>query len=214
MKTIQIATVLSELNLDRVDWFKTTHKGLFSKPVSQFAEEYEGKTMVAEFEPGILDSYEGEDKLWEVMRSMDESGFWMSNIVIKGSNRIRKGLLKGFSGFERNYMVHLMKTSPGWAEVAYLNSFSTDVFSQRDYLLGWVCASLKRQHGFALELAATGLRRCGDPIFEQLKNHSLQGIRRSYVSVAAYFPLLRWAFRKWRKVITCRPEMVRNAMEQ
>jgi FkbM family methyltransferase len=213
VKTIQIATVLSELNLDRVDWFKTDSQGTDLRLFLSLPTSMREKTMVAEFEPGILDSYEGEDKLWEVMRSMDESGFWMANIVIKGSNRIRKSLLEGFSEFERNNMVHLMKTSPGWAEVAYLNSFSADVFSQRDYLLGWVCASLKGQHGFALELAATGLRRCGDPIFEQLKHHSLQGIRRSYVSFAAYFPLLRRVFRKWRKARACRPAMVRTIEE-
>jgi len=200
VKTIQIATVLRDLALDRVDWFKTDSQGTDLRLFLSLPTEVREKTLVAEFEPGIIDAYEGEDKLWEVMRSMDEHGFWMADITIKGSNRIRKGLLRGFSGFERKYMMHLLKTSPGWVEVTYLNSFSADVFNKRDYLLGWVCASLKGQHGFALEVATSGSQRCSDPIFEELKTHSSRRIRRSYFSIAAYFPLLRRVFRKWKKM--------------
>ena len=56
------------------------------------------------------------------MSCMHERGFWMTDMSVLGSNRIRKDLVNVLTRFERNYMLHLLKKSPGWAEVAYMNS--------------------------------------------------------------------------------------------
>jgi hypothetical protein len=202
VQTIHFATVLNELKLGRVDWFKTDSQGTDLRLFLSLGNSVIQKVLVAEFEPGIIDAYEGEDKLWAVMRSMDERGFWMADIEIKGSNRINKAMLTGFGRFERTYMLHLLKASPGWAEIMYLNSFSEGAFSMRDYLLGWVCASLKQQHGFALELAVAAEERFEDAIFDSLKRYSLRRIRTSYSNVLGYFPLLLRALRKWKRLGT------------
>lgn len=199
-ETMQLATALRELKLDRVDWFKTDSQGTDVRLFQGLGQSLIRRVLIAEFEPGIIDAYHGEDKLWQLMSYMDEQAFWMSDICIKGSNRIRKDLLNGFSRFERDYMVHLLKPSPGWAEVTYLSSFTRDLFSKRDHLLGWVCASTKRQHGFALELATRARVAFDDSVFEELRQRSLHSIRRSYFNFPAYFPLLHRALRRWKKV--------------
>ena len=183
-----------------MDWFKTDSQGTDLRLFQSLGENLIRRVLVAEFEPGIMDAYHGEDKLWQLMSYMDEQSFWMSDIRIKGSNRIRKDLLNGFSHFERDYMIHLLKSSPGWAEVTYLNSFSAGDFSPRDYLLAWVCAFIGRQFGFALELATRAKATCEDPVFENLRKRALQAIRGSYWNLPAYLPLLDRALRKWKKL--------------
>lgn len=200
VETMQIATALRALNLDRVDWFKTDSQGGDLRLFLSLGEPLIRKVMVAEFEPGIIDSYCGEDKLGDLMSSMDARGFWMSDVTIKGSTRVARDASCGLGRFERHYMVHLLKPSPGWGEVTYMNSFSGGEFSRRDYLLGWVCASIQRQHGFALELAAAAARHFEDAIFDELKRDTVRRIRRSYFNLRAYFPLARRAIHKWRRL--------------
>jgi hypothetical protein len=200
VETMQVTTALCELSLDRVDWFKTDSQGGDLRLFLSLGESLIGKVIAAEFEPGIIDAYCGEDKLGILMSSMDTLGFWMSDVTIKGSTRVPRDTECGLGRFERNYMVHLLKSSPGWGEVTYLNSFASAEFSRRDYLLGWVCASILRQHGFALELAAAAARRFKDTLFEELKQDTVRRIRRSYFNLPAYFPLARRAVRKWKRL--------------
>jgi FkbM family methyltransferase len=198
--TTNLQAVLTQLNLDRVDWFKSDSQGIDLRLFLSLGDALVQRVLMAEFEPGVIDAYQGDDKLWTLMSCMHDRGFWMSDMSVLGSNRIRKDLVKCFTQFERNYMVHLLKTSPGWAEVTYMNSFSGNDLGKREYLLGWVCASIKRQYGFALELAVGAKARFADSLFESLQQHSLAAIRRSYLNLPAYLPLFRRAFRRWKRL--------------
>jgi hypothetical protein len=199
VETIQLQTVLDELKIERVDWFKTDSQGTDLRLFQSLGEPRLRRVLVAEFEPGILDSYAGEDKLWQLMASMDNLNFWMAEIEIKGSQRIRKDLLDKFRRFEREYLIHLLRPAPGWAEVTYLNTFSEEDFRLREYLLGWACATIYRQHGFALELVAMARARSSDPILEHLEKHSIRAVRLCYGNLFAYVPLIGRLFRRWRK---------------
>lgn len=200
VETIQMRTALRELNLSRVDWFKTDSQGADLRLFLSLGEPLIRKVMVAEFEPGIIDAYRGEDKLGKLMSTMDTLGFWMSDATIKGSTRMPRNVTNGLGRFERKFMAHLLKASPGWGEVSYLNSFTSTEFNRRDYMLGWVCASMQRQHGFALELATAAVERFGDEIFEELVHGTVRRIRRSYLDLRAYFPLARRAVRRWKRL--------------
>jgi hypothetical protein len=141
--TTNLKNVLTQLNLSRVDWFKTDSQGIDLRLFLSLDDALVQKVLVAEFEPGIIDAYQGDDKLWTLMSSMHELG-------------------------------------------------------KREYLLGWVCASIKRQCGFALELAVGAKTRFADPLFESLQQHSLKAIRRSYLNLPAYLPLFHRALRRWK----------------
>jgi len=71
------------------------------------------------FEPGIIDAYEGEDKLWQLMEFMDGREFWMSDLKIKGSQWLRREVMESSTGVEKRVMARLLKTSPGWGEVHF-----------------------------------------------------------------------------------------------
>jgi FkbM family methyltransferase len=199
VQTIHLQTVLKEQRIEQVDWFKADSQGTDLRLFQDLGQSRMRRVLVAEFEPGILDSYRGEDKLWQLMSSMDSLGFWMSDIEIMGSQRVRKSLMDAFRPFERKYMVHLLKSAPGWAEVAYLNGFADEGFRLREYLLGWVCAAVKGHHGFALELAIKAKERFRDAFCEELEQDSIRSIRRRYWDLLAYFPLVSRVYHRWRK---------------
>ena len=113
---------------------------------------------------------------------MSQKPFWLSEMDVRGSQRISKDILEKF--FNKNEilnMPYLLKTSPGWAGIAYLNSFKDNCdLSKRDYLLGWVFSTIEKQDGFAIEIAVKGLEKFEDKIFEKLKNYSITRIKQSY----------------------------------
>jgi FkbM family methyltransferase len=199
VETIHLQTVLRELKIEQVDWIKIDSQGTDLRLFQSLGEQRARRVLVAEFEPAIMDSYQGEDKLWQLMSAMDRLNFWMCESEIKGSQRIRKSLMDAFRPFERKYMVHLLKSAPGWAEVAYLNGFADDGLRLREYLLGWVCATVKGHHGFALELAIKAKERFREAFCEELEQNSVRSIRRRYWDLPAYFPLVSRVYHRWRK---------------
>src|SRR6266536_422250 len=82
LPTIDVTTALGELGLDRVDWFKCDTQGTDLRLLQSLGDELLSRVLVAELEPGIIDAYEGEDKLADVMRFMASQTFWMSQLAI------------------------------------------------------------------------------------------------------------------------------------
>jgi hypothetical protein len=120
---------------------------------------------------------------------MDKQPFWMTSLNIKGSERIgRNSYASRLGKIDRRFLHALLKTSPGWGEVSYFNTFERDSPSleKRDYLLGWVFAIIEKQYGFAMDIAVKGLQRFGDPIFEELSNFAFNKIRQAYVRLPFY----------------------------
>jgi hypothetical protein len=180
VKSTNLSSVLSELNLTYIDWFKTDSQGTDLRLFKSIGEDILQKVLIAEFEPGIIDAYIGEDKLWKLMSFMDEQSFWMSDIRMYGTQRFSLALLKKhFTDIQLKQMCAYLKKSPCWAEVTYTNSFKSNGFSVREYLLGWVFVTLENQHGFALEIAMHGLENFDESLFEKLKEESIRNIKES-----------------------------------
>lgn len=181
IKAVNLPAVLRELNIKKIDWFKTDSQGTDLRLFKSLGQDIVDKVLIAEFEPGIIDAYEGEDKLASLMLYMDKQPFWMSEINILGSKRINSKIYDKLNKQERKTMSFL-KTSPGWGEVLYLNSFEKDsLLDKRDYLLGWVFAYNEGQYGFALEIALKGLEKFNDDIFAQMKECSLKKLELIYL---------------------------------
>jgi hypothetical protein len=202
LPAIQLNAVLADHHLDRIDWFKTDSQGTDLRLFLSLDPSVADRVLVAEFEPGILEAYHGDDKLGPLLTAMHERGFWMSGMNVLGSGRINKDTAaqSGMTQFERRYLLHLLKTSPGWAEVVYRNSFLSPALREREFLLGWVCAHIGGEHGFALELAARGQARFGELIFTELERTSLSAIRRGYWNLPRYAPLALRALRRWKRL--------------
>ena len=177
LNNITLSKVLQNLNITKIDWFKTDSQGIDLRLFKSLSNEIQDKVIVAEFEPGFMDAYKTEDKLFNIVGYMSSKNFWLSDFITKGAERITQAdlsiitnnkLLKKFIQFSH-------RKSPGWAEMTYINSFKYNV-PLRDYLLGWVFSIIHQQYGFSLKLAEEGKRKFDDKIFDAMKHYSLRKI--------------------------------------
>ncbi len=176
LRTVDLASVLEELKIEVVDWFKTDSQGLDLRLFKNLGEARMRRVLCAEFEPGLMSVYHGEDKLHALLRFMDERGtHWLSDLRVRGSQRISPATLRQLSSqkFIQKFLHFSQKTSPGWGELVYLTRFESADFSLRDFLLGYVFAVINGQYGFALELAQHAQTRFpADPDFKKMQAYA------------------------------------------
>ena len=182
LNSIDLPQVLKKLEIEYVDWFKTDSQGTDLRLFRSLGNDLIKRVLVAEFEPGFIDAYQGEDKLYDVLAFMDKLPFWMIDIQVHGTQRIKRATVhRHFNKKEHRLMSELLKMSPGWAEVAFINTLQQDVlFTEREFLLGWIFATLYFQHGYALELALKAAQKYGDSIFEELSRVSTKQVKDKY----------------------------------
>jgi hypothetical protein len=186
LKTTTLPSILQEIGSGKIDWFKTDSQGTDLRLFTSLGEEHVKKVLMAEFEPGIIDAYKGEDKLWSLLAYMDKQPFWMNSLEVKGTQRIERTIMKErLTGLDRKMLGALLKMSPGWGEVSFFNTFEENSthLDKRDFLLGWVFAMIEKQYGFALELAIKGSHRFKDPVFEDLTANALKRMKRGYLTL-------------------------------
>ncbi len=188
LNAVTLSQVMTEIGISKIDWIKSDTQGTDLRLFRSLGTPVINRILAAEFEPGIIDAYQGEDKLHHVMGFMEEHPFWMSNLNIKGSQRISKNVLdKHLSRYERKKLKYQLRESPGWGEVTYLNTFKdSELFnSSRDIMLAYVFALLEKQYGFALELAQKGKICSSDPIFTEMEQHALASLKLSSIGQLA-----------------------------
>lgn len=177
LKTISLSTALKELNINKIDWFKSDSQGLDLRLFLDIDYEIRNKIIVAEFEPGFIDAYENEDKLYSLLEYFQNKNFWLSDLNIKGVPRISSKLYTSIYSNERlSKLLSLsLKAAPGWAELTMINSFNNkNNFTKREYLLGCLFAMIEKQFGFAYELSLKGFEKFDDPIFKDVSRKSLK----------------------------------------
>jgi FkbM family methyltransferase len=187
VETVALPDVLSELGVGQVDWFKTDSQGTDLRLFASLGQDIIERVLVADFEPGIIDAYEGEDKLADVLSYMDELSFWMSDLTIEGSPRVERKVIERLLPPRLRARIGVsLRAAPGWGEVQYFNDFTDDtLFGKREYLLGcafgWACG----HYGFALELASRGHSRFGDGdgVFAQVEEAATKRIRRGFAAL-------------------------------
>jgi hypothetical protein len=169
-----LAEVLAAIGVDYIDWFKTDSQGTDLRIFAALPRDVMLKVIAAEFEPGIIDAYVGEDKLHHLMAYMEELPFWIARMCILGSQRIWQEDMAGMSELQRRSLN--LRMAPGWCEITYLNTLNGAGLTCREYLLSWVFSSIKGEHGFALGVARVGLERFQNPFFAELYDYSLKSL--------------------------------------
>jgi hypothetical protein len=166
---ITLPQILEMLGIQRIDWYKSDSQGIDLSIFASLPEDMIYTIITAEFEPGIIDAYVGEDKLYHLMQYMDSKPFWVADMQVKGTQRVYPNRLDlaQFPLIERFHAA-----SPGWCGISYINTFADLQTNQRALLLGWVFGTIKKQYGFSLFVATMGQATFGDPIFDELVNHS------------------------------------------
>jgi hypothetical protein len=187
LNNITLSKVLENLKIDRIDWFKTDSQGIDLRLFKSLSSDMQNNIIVAEFEPGFIDAYKNEDKLYDVVNYMSSRNFWMSDFITKGAERLTQSDLSDLTKY--NFLKKLVqfshRKSPGWAEITYLNSFNNNQ-TLRDYLLGWVFSVIHKQYGFSLKLAEEGISKFDSKIFEAMKRHSLRKIKNDFYRLKFY----------------------------
>lgn len=178
MDTVTIPAALRKLSLDYVDWFKIDSQGTDLRLFKSLDEKVISSILVAEFEPGIMDSYIGEDKMYKVMEFMENRPFWLDELIIKGTQRNRhKEYFNNLSKMQKRLFYAAFKTSAFWGNMTYLNSFQNqETTNKRDLLLGWIFAIIKKQYGFAYDLTKIGQSKINDPIFDRLEKVTIDAM--------------------------------------
>ena len=190
IQTLELSTVLKNLNINYIDWFKTDSQGIDLRLFDNLNDEIKNKVIVAEFEPGFVNLYNNEDRLFSMLSYMDAKNFWLSDFVVKGTSRIPFETFKNLSN-NQTYLKFLresQKIAPTWAEMTYINDFKLNPsFGIREYLLGWLFVTLENHHTFALNIAKKGIEKFDDGIFVALQNQSIHSMKRELYKLK-FFP--------------------------
>ena len=177
-KTVTLSRVLEELKFDYIDWFKTDTQGTDLRIFKCLPKNILDKVLIAEFEPGILDAYIGEDKLYKVMEFFENKDFWCDSCRVKGMSRFSEEIKKQkFNLIERKLFFLFQKRAGFWAEISYSNNMNSRVFEFRDYLLMIVFAFIKKQFGFAIELSKKAKNRFDEEILDEIEIFAIKCMR-------------------------------------
>ncbi|MDZ4716527.1 MAG: hypothetical protein SH819_13770 [Cytophagales bacterium] len=174
LKAAKLMNALGEAGIERIDWLKVDTQGTDLRIFRSLPESVRHEILLAEFEPGILDAYKGEDKLSELIGFMSKS-YFMSRMDLKGVARISQTLMSGWPATKRRALRSAHRTSPGWAEVCFMNLLERN-HDRRSYLLLCAFALAEKQYGFVAEIAERGRQATNDPFFEEVKVDALKQI--------------------------------------
>lgn len=197
LNTTTISATLQEFGIDYIDWYKSDSQGIDLRLFKSLPDHIRNAITVAEFEPGIVDAYEGEDKLKDILQYQEENNiFWLADLKVKGRVRMPADSFQKLvpNGFLQKVLSQIGPIAPGWAEVTYLNACkSAETQSQRGLMVGWIAATLLVQHGFAYTLAEKGMELYGDALFSEMKTCSSRKIKGGFFTLK-YFGWLKNKF--------------------
>jgi hypothetical protein len=183
LKNISLAGALQKLNITYVDWFKSDSQGTDLRLFKNLPDAVRDNVLIAEFEPGIIDAYEGEDKMYSVMEYMDKKGYILTNMDVKKVQHISEAALADiFSGamFSR-FARKSVKALPAWAELTYLNRFETGIEAGlREFLLASLFALLQEQYIYALHICIKAQSLHSDPLLAEIITAAQKLLKKDY----------------------------------
>jgi FkbM family methyltransferase len=197
MGTVPAVTLHQALTgngLDRVDWLKCDTQGLDLSLFLSLPDAWRRKTLAVEFEPGLIDAYEGEDKFWHTLKGMEEEPFWLCELLIGDSPRGNPAAMRAELGeWTGKWMPRLAPSAPAYVNARYLREIGTGAtaLDRRGLLLAWVFADLLGQHAHALMVAREGCARGEDGLFAAMRETSRRRLR-----LAMLRKLPRWLWRR------------------
>ena len=180
LPSVDLQSALLKAGVDYIDGYKTDSQGTDLRIFNSLPTEIIDKILIAEFEPGIIDAYKGEDKLHHLLAHMEKEPFWISKMEIKGSQRINHLDFKSLNYFQQRGIGSFLKMAPGWCEISYLNKMEIGEMTLREYLLAWVFASLSSEHGFALFVSKKGFELFGENLLIVLQKESRRKLSEGY----------------------------------
>lgn len=199
---ITLAEMLTRLSLTQIDWLKVDSQGTDLRLFMSLAPELRERVLALDIEPGLIPAYAGEDTFVEAHRTLLDSGFWLSNLSVKGAVRMRAETLARLAEQDvtRPMLERVVSPSPGWVEARYFRTTAwlrRSGASQRDVALLWACAVADQQLGFALDVVSAWDRAFGtDELSQHMHQATLAMFRRSPRYWRAR--ISQWVPARWR----------------
>ncbi len=193
LNTVTLDGILTELNLGYVDWFKADTQGTDLRLFQNLPEAVQKNVVMAEFEPGIIDAYQGEDKMIDVFQYMRSMPFKLADITVKGAMQLPYENFKQLfpSKFLQKVANHTLKTTPGWSEMVFINSL--EQADLRGHLLAWLFSSIQSNHSLAFSIAQKGFQKFNDALLKEMMEYSSAQLRSDLFSLNTFFKLVKIA---------------------
>jgi hypothetical protein len=177
--------VVERLSLPRIDWFKTDSQGTDLRLFTSLRDDISSSVLAIDIEPGLIDAYVGEDLFADAHKALTERGFWLSNLDVCGTIRMKSATVKEITATNMDIDEALIERSirrtPCWVEARYLRTPKSLIqvnAGKREFALLWVFALIDNQTGFAIDLALEYERIFGgDKISQLMKDEPLRRIR-------------------------------------
>lgn len=190
-----IGAALQEMGITRVDWFKTDTQGTDLRLFKSLPLSLQTSCTVVQFEPGIIDAYEGEDKLYHVLTYMETLPMRLYECNVLGPINMSKQHFDSLfsSRAKRKLANNILKTTPGWAEISYVKKFeaNTTSLSTRDYILGWLFMMMEKQQATALTIASEAVKKFpNDDLLQNLYAFSINSTKKEIFRLHNWKPIL------------------------
>ena len=156
---ISFTDLLGNPDIPRIDWLKLDTQGCDLRLYKSIPSKARSELLVVDVEPGLMKAYEGEDFFSDVDAFMRGEGFWLSDLSVRGTQRISRQSLERFCKKEsKTDCLEKIRISPGWVGARYLRGLEW-LRSQGTpidrYILLWVFAMLEKQYGYCLDISYT-----------------------------------------------------------
>jgi hypothetical protein len=181
LPAITINEALKLAGINYIDWFKTDTQGTDLRIYNSLSPEVKNTISIAEFEPGIMDAYKGEDKLFSIMSEMHNNNFWLSDLEVKGTQRYN---ITTNNEINSSIIKRIVRVSPCWAEVVYLRELSSEM-TVRQLLFLVIAALMEEQYGYCLEICDFGSQQFKISIFAEVRRLILKLIKNRQWSMPA-----------------------------
>jgi FkbM family methyltransferase len=192
-----LADALAAQGIARIDWLKCDTQGTDLRLFASLPVAWRAGLLLADFEPGFIDAYAGEDRIADVLQAMTGEPFWLAGFEPGCTPRVRRSLIESvMPGWLRPWVRRLAPTAPAWAGLRYLRDVARAPVlpGRREWLLTWVFAQLAGQPGYALAVATEGQGRFGGALFAEMSTASLRQLQWAMLA-----GLPGWAWRRFAK---------------
>ncbi len=192
-----LESALRAQGIGRIDWLKCDTQGTDLRLYQSLSPRARLGLGAVEFEPGLIDAYEGEDRAADVLAVMAREPFWLAEMEVGHTARGRRGLvLNHFGAAAMKWYRRLAPAAPGWVNLRFLRKVDGEGEKpdRRAVLLVWVFATITGQHGEALAVAELGGQRFGGDLFCAMAGASRRSL---WWAMVGALPGLVWR-RLWR----------------
>jgi hypothetical protein len=195
VSAISLPTLITQIDLERIDWFKTDSQGIDLRLFLSIPASIRDYILAVDIEPGLMPAYIGEDFFTQAHESLIAQGFWLSEISLGGCPRIHQNSINKIFKTKKldswRSCVDVMPYSPYYCEARYLRSIEwlkSHNAEERDYILLCIFALIDGKIGYALDVIDAYKEKTNDSNMDNLENILLHKIRKR-IWLQEKFPL-------------------------